>query len=81
MGQKNVTMGKIRLKRNCTHKRKNQKPYLTYVFALEDTITTKISKTPYLWKMEQQHYDSVLAMLEQYEGNTKQKDIAKGSWK
>ncbi len=56
---------------------KNQKPYLTYVFALEDTITTKISKTPYLWKMEQQHYDSVLAMLEQYEGNTKQKDIAK----
>ena len=27
--------------------------------------------------MEQQHYDSVLAMLEQYEGNTKQKDIAK----
>ena len=56
---------------------KNQKPYLTYVFALEDTITTKISKTPYLWKMEQQHYDSVLAMLEQYEGNIKQKDIAK----
>ncbi len=56
---------------------KNQKPYLTYVFALEDTITTKISKTPYLWKMEQRHYESVLAMLEQYEGNTEQKDIAK----
>ena len=56
---------------------KNQKPYLTYVFALEDTITTKISKTPYLWKMEQKHYDSVLAMLEQYEGNTEQKDITK----
>ena len=56
---------------------KNQKPYLTYVFALEDTITTKISKTPYLWKMEQRHYENVLAMLEQYEGNTEQKDIAK----
>ncbi len=55
----------------------NQKPYLTYVFALEDTVNTKISKTPYLWKMEQRHYDSVLAMLEQYEGNTEQKDITK----
>ena len=56
---------------------KNQKPYLTYVFALEDTITTKISKTPYLWKMEQRHHENVLAMLKQYGGNTEQKDIAK----
>ena len=55
----------------------NQKPYLTYVFALEDTVTTKISKTPYLWRMEQRHHESVLAMLEQYEGNTEEKDIAK----
>ncbi len=55
----------------------NQKPYLTYVFALEDTMTSNISKTPYLWKMKEQHYESVLAMLEQYEGNTEQKDIAK----
>ena len=55
----------------------NQKPYLSYVFALEDTITTKISKIPYLWKMEQRHHENVLAMLEQYEGNTEQKDIAK----
>ncbi len=55
----------------------NQKPYLTYVFALEDTITTKISKTPYLWKMEQRHHENVLAMLKQYGGNTEQKDIAK----
>ncbi len=55
----------------------NQKPYLTYVFALEDTVNTKISKTPYLWKMEQRHYESVLAMLEQYEDNAEQKDIAK----
>ena len=77
MEQKNVKMGKICFKRHCTHSRKNQKPYLTYVFALEDTITTKISKTPYLWKMEQRHHENVLAMLEQYGGNTEQKDIAK----
>ena len=54
-----------------------QKPYLTYVFALEDTISSKISKTPYLWKMKQRHHESVLVMLEQYGGNTEQKDIAK----
>ncbi len=56
---------------------KNQKPYLTYVFAVEDTINSKISKTPYLWKMEQRHQESVLAMLKQYGGNTEEKEIAK----
>ena len=40
------------------------KPRLRYVFDITDTGTREHSRTPWLWKLEEQHRDSVSAMLE-----------------
>ena len=40
------------------------KPRLRYVFDITDTGTHEHSRTPWLWKLEEQHRDSVSAMLE-----------------
>ena len=40
------------------------KPRLRYVFDITDTGTREHSSTPWLWKLEEQHRDSVSAMLE-----------------
>ena len=40
------------------------KPRLRYVFDVSDTGTREHSRTPWLWKLEEQHRDSVSAMLE-----------------
>ena len=37
---------------------------LRYVFDISDTGTREHSRTPWLWKMEEQHIDSISAMLE-----------------
>ena len=37
---------------------------LRYVFDISDTGTREYSRTPWLWKMEERHLDSVSAMLE-----------------
>ena len=37
---------------------------LRYVFDISDTGTREHSRTPWLWKLEEQHMDSVSAMLE-----------------
>ena len=37
---------------------------LRYVFDISDTGTREHSRTPWLWKMEEQHMDSISAMLE-----------------
>ena len=40
------------------------RPRLRYVFDITDTGTREHSRTPWLWKLEEQHRDSVSAMLE-----------------
>ena len=40
------------------------RPRLRYVFDVSDTGTREHSRTPWLWKLEEQHRDSVSAMLE-----------------
>ena len=40
------------------------KPRLRYVFDITDTGTREHSRTPWLWKLEERHLDSVQAMLE-----------------
>ena len=37
---------------------------LRYVFDISDTRTLESSRTPWLWKMEERHIDSISAMLE-----------------
>ena len=37
---------------------------LRYVFDISDTGTRQYSRTPWLWKMEERHIDSISAMLE-----------------
>ena len=44
------------------------KPRLRYVFDITDTGTREHSRTPWLWKLEEQHRDSVSAMLERNYG-------------
>lgn len=39
-------------------------PRLRYVFDISDTGTREHSRTPWLWQLEEQHRDSVSAMLE-----------------
>ncbi len=40
------------------------RPRLRYVFDISDTGTRQHSRTPWLWKMEERHIDSISAMLE-----------------
>ena len=40
------------------------RPRLRYVFDISDTGTREHSRTPWLWKLEERHMDSVTAMLE-----------------
>ena len=40
------------------------RPRLRYVFDISDTGTREHSRTPWLWKMEERHIDSISAMLE-----------------
>ena len=40
------------------------RPRLRYVFDISDTGTREHSRTPWLWRLEEQHMDSVTAMLE-----------------
>ncbi|NBH79613.1 helicase SNF2 [Clostridiaceae bacterium] len=41
---------------------------LRYVFDISDTGTRPHSRTPWLWKMEERHIDSISAMLENWYG-------------
>ena len=44
------------------------RPRLRYVFDITDTGTREHSRTPWLWKLEERHMDSVTAMLERNYG-------------
>ena len=44
------------------------RPRLRYVFDISDTGTREHSRTPWLWKLEERHMDSVTAMLERNYG-------------
>ena len=44
------------------------RPRLRYVFDISDTGTREHSLTPWLWKLEERHMDSVTAMLERNYG-------------
>ena len=44
------------------------RPRLRYVFDISDTGTREHSRTPWLWQLEEQHMDSVTAMLERNTG-------------
>ena len=44
------------------------RPRLRYVFDISDTGTREHSRTPWLWKLEERHMDSVTAKLERNYG-------------
>ncbi len=51
------------------------RPYLTYVFDLEDTRPVRGAKTPYLWKMQEEHQETILSALSARYGKPEGEDF------